>query len=252
MFTLLLESRPHSTTPREGRPGQRAGTTLLSVVVHGAIVTLLVVLTASDRTVRHKVPAPERLQMTVATPPEMPPATPAVAAPSVSHSAPATPVPLAPALLPVLPSIVDIPTSIPAIDLSRAPTTDADFASGRRGTTHGVPGGTGVGTSQSFTNAYFSALEVEKPVVLVPGSKGPAFPDVLRSTGTQGTVLAQFVVDSTGRALPDSFVTLHSDHPLFTASVRAALLRMRFVPAEIGGRRVAQLVQQPFQFTLQR
>jgi len=39
---------------------------------------------------------------------------------------------------------------------------------------------------------------------------------------------------------------------LFTNSVKQALSGMRFYPAEIGGRKVKQLVQQPFNFTLTR
>jgi protein TonB len=39
---------------------------------------------------------------------------------------------------------------------------------------------------------------------------------------------------------------------LFEDAVRVALRRMRFIPAEVGGRRVRQLVQMPFVFTLAR
>jgi protein TonB len=37
---------------------------------------------------------------------------------------------------------------------------------------------------------------------------------------------------------------------LFTQAVRAALPRMRFFPAQVGGKAVKQLVQMPFQFNL--
>ena len=66
----------------------------------------------------------------------------------------------------------------------------------------------------------------------------------------EGTVMAQFIVDSTGRVEPGSFKVLKSDHDLFTAAVKSALPNMRFLPAEVGGRHVKQLVQQPFQFAL--
>jgi protein TonB len=39
---------------------------------------------------------------------------------------------------------------------------------------------------------------------------------------------------------------------MFEQAVRSALPNMRFLPAEIGGRKVKQLVQQPFVFALQR
>ena len=63
-------------------------------------------------------------------------------------------------------------------------------------------------------------------------------------------MLAQFVVDTTGRAQPGSFKVLKSTHELFTLAVKNALPQMRFLPAEIGGRKVKQLVQQPFAFAI--
>jgi len=85
-----------------------------------------------------------------------------------------------------------------------------------------------------------------------PGTAGPAFPEMLRAAGVEGQVLAEFVVDSTGAARMDTFRVLSSDHDLFTVAVRRSLERMRFLPAEVGQRRVAQLVHQTFQFTLNR
>ena len=247
MFTLLLESRAATVQQVRGRTGGSAGSTAVSVLIHGALATTLILLTATHDRPAEKAPPQERLRITTVDRPKdpTPPATttPATAVPNTAPSIAAAP------LVPALPTIIDIPNTIPAIDLSRAPTSEADFATGRRGSPLGVPGGTGTGSVVPSTNGYFSEAQVEKPVMVLPG-KGPAFPEVLRSVGTQGTVLAQFVVDSTGRVIVDTFTALQSDHPLFTASVRSALTRMRFVPAEIAGRRVVQLVQQPFQFTL--
>ena len=48
----------------------------------------------------------------------------------------------------------------------------------------------------------------------------------------------------------EGYSFLKSSHDLFTNSVKNALAQMRFYPAEIGGRKVRQLVQQPFNFTL--
>ena len=44
-----------------------------------------------------------------------------------------------------------------------------------------------------------------------------------------------------------TFKVLKSDNDLFSNAVKNALQRMRFLPAEVGGRKVKQLVQQPFQ-----
>ena len=54
----------------------------------------------------------------------------------------------------------------------------------------------------------------------------------------------------TGRVEVATFKVITSTHDLFAASVRRALPAMRFLPAEVGGRKVKQLVQQPFVFNL--
>ena len=82
------------------------------------------------------------------------------------------------------------------------------------------------------------------------GNPGPRYPDMLRSANVEGEVLAQFVVDTTGRADMSTFKVLKSSHDLFTNAVHSTLPNMRFYAAEIGGRKVKQLVQMPFQFAL--
>jgi TonB family C-terminal domain len=98
---------------------------------------------------------------------------------------------------------------------------------------------------------YFE-FQVESQVRTVSGSPMPQYPDTLRAAKIQGEVLAQFVVDEGGRYVPGTFKALKSSHTLFTAAVREALPKMKFVPAEIGGHRVRQLVQQPFVFALDK
>ena len=80
----------------------------------------------------------------------------------------------------------------------------------------------------------------------------PRYPNVLRQSAMEGEVLAQFVVDTTGRAEVGSLKILKSSHDLFTESVRTALPQMRFVPADVGGKKVKQLVQEPFSFSMSR
>ena len=48
----------------------------------------------------------------------------------------------------------------------------------------------------------------------------------------------------------NTFKVLKSSHDLFTNAVKASLPNMRFYAAEVGGRKVKQLVQMPFQFNL--
>ena len=62
--------------------------------------------------------------------------------------------------------------------------------------------------------------------------------------------MAQFVVDTTGRVEMSTFKVLRTTHDLFAAAVRQALPTMRFIAAEVGGRKVKQLVQQPYVFNI--
>jgi len=93
---------------------------------------------------------------------------------------------------------------------------------------------------------------VEKAVVALPGSAVPRYPGLLQSAGVDGHVRAQFVVDTLGRVEQGSFRVLETTHDLFTAAVREALVRARFSPAEAGGRKVRQLVEQTFSFSITR
>lgn len=97
--------------------------------------------------------------------------------------------------------------------------------------------------------AYFE-FQVEKTVLPSPTNPTPPYPKLLRSAGVEGTVLAQFIVDTSGRADMSTFKVLESSHELFTQAVREALPGYRFFPAEIGGKKVRQVVQQPFTFAL--
>jgi len=96
---------------------------------------------------------------------------------------------------------------------------------------------------------YFD-FQVERPVAASPKNKPPRYPDNLRAANIEGEVLATFVVDSTGRAIVSTFKALKTHHELFTKAVKDALPSLLFTPASIGGRKVAQLVQMPFVFSL--
>lgn len=97
----------------------------------------------------------------------------------------------------------------------------------------------------------FLASELDQEVERDPASAGPSYPEVLRATNTEGSVVAEWIVDTTGTADSTSFRIVSSTHPLFTESVRACLTGMRFRPAELNGQRVRQLVRQEFRFRLE-
>jgi TonB family protein len=94
--------------------------------------------------------------------------------------------------------------------------------------------------------------QVDRRATPVRGTLAPRYPRALRSANVEGEVLVQFIVGSSGDAEMDSFKVLRSSHALFAHSVKQAIASMRFHPAEIGDRKVRQLVTQPFSFTLNR
>lgn len=102
-----------------------------------------------------------------------------------------------------------------------------------------------------FIETFFE-FQVEKMVSQRGGFWHLRYPVKLRNQQVEGEVLAQFVVDTTGEAILDTFHVLRTTHLEFADAVRAGLPAMRFNPAEIGGRRVKQLVQQPFTFSLRQ
>ena len=108
------------------------------------------------------------------------------------------------------------------------------------------------GTPNVAGDAPRTENTVEKAVVALPGTAVPRYPSMLQSAGVDGQVRAQFVVDTLGRVEQGSFHALESTHDLFTAAVREALVRARFTPAEAGGRKVRQLVEQTFTFAITR
>jgi protein TonB len=233
MFNNLLESKPQ----KEKRGKWTVGSTLMV----GGLIALSAYATASAAIEAEK-PKEEKIDFVEVKQEEPPPPEPEPAPPPPDVVAAPPP----PKGFQVLTAPVEIPDVIPEIDLTKKVTEEADF-SGKGavgGTSKGVEGGTAVVSDQ----AYFE-FQVEKPVAPAGGCS-PKFPDMLRSSGVSGEVLAQFIVGTDGKVEPGSFKALKSDHDMFTASVKSSLSCMKFLPAETGGRKVKQLVQQPFAFNL--
>ena len=96
-------------------------------------------------------------------------------------------------------------------------------------------------------SVYF-AEQVDSPAAYDERSAAPAYPDSLQRAGIEGSVMAQFVVDTTGRVEMESVRLLESTNRRFTESVLAALPRMLFRPAVLNGRKARQMVEVPFKF----
>jgi TonB family protein len=74
------------------------------------------------------------------------------------------------------------------------------------------------------------------------------YPPSLFAAGVEGSVMAEFVVDSNGDIERQTFNIVSSTHPLFVEAVSRALERASYSPAMKDGRHVRQLVHQPFSF----
>jgi TonB family protein len=99
--------------------------------------------------------------------------------------------------------------------------------------------------------SIYTADQVDSTAHLdTAGPIKPVYPDSLYRAHVPGETLVEFVVDATGDVEMETFGVVSSTHPLFAESVRRALYDAEFVPARLGGRRVRQLVQQPYHFVL--
>ena len=91
------------------------------------------------------------------------------------------------------------------------------------------------------------AVVEEKPAVL--SAPKLVYPDLLRQAGIQGRVIVQAIIDTMGRADPNSVKILQSPNPSFDESAKNYVLKTLFRPARLHGRAVRVLVQVPVTFT---
>jgi periplasmic protein TonB len=239
MFDTLLESKPQRK--------RATGTTLTSVLIHAGLISFMVYATATAGVEQIKSRQENIKFVEVKKAPEVKKEVPPEP-PKVEKIAVVPP----PKGFQVLRAPVEIPIKIPEIDLTKRVTNEEDF-SGKGvagGIAKGVAGGTPIDLSNS-QQTYFE-FQVEKPAAAIPGTVNPSYPEALRSAGVEGEVRLQFVVDTTGRVESGSVKVSRATNDLFASSARAAVPRMRFYPAEIGSRKVRQLVELPITFQITR
>ena len=228
MFSNLVESKPKSNH----KPGGPA----LSFVAHYGLV-LFMIYTSAEAATASEGPKQEKVAFVE---PERP----------VVKKEPPPPdllsAPLPPKTAPILVAPIDVPTTLPEIDLRHRITDPDDFA--RPAPSRAEPGATA--RAPATDREFYLDHQLEKPVMQAPNSYAPVYPDILRQAGVEGQALVSFVVDTTGRVDVTSFKVVRATHDLFVKAVRDALPRMQFIPAELGDRKVRQLVQQPFSFAI--
>jgi periplasmic protein TonB len=229
VFENLIESK---------QKGQRTvGQTVLSVVVHRAIVLAAVKATQGvAETMKNR---PVDTTMVFLKPPPPPPPPPDQPPPDVIVSQNPPPKGFQTVVAPT-----DIPKDIPPVDLNQKPFDPKDFTGKgvEGGIAAGIVGGTGPVTGEVFLEA-----QLDDPVqpISIPT---PRYPPVLQSAGIAGAVDLQYVVDTTGHAEPGSFKVLKTTHPAFVDPAKEAIAKGVFKPAKFKGQAVRQLVQQRIAF----
>jgi TonB family protein len=108
---------------------------------------------------------------------------------------------------------------------------------------------TAAAPTMADTAAVYMRDQVDVAARPDSGNVGPTYPDSLYHAQVRGQVVVEFIVDTLGSVELESIEVLVSSDPLFTAAVRDALARARFVPAQRGGKRARQVVQYPFVFS---
>lgn len=97
--------------------------------------------------------------------------------------------------------------------------------------------------------SVFTADQVDVPARVDSSSlMRPVYPDSLFLGGIPGRVVVEFVVTQTGDVVMDTFSPVSSTHPALTEAVRRSIKDQQYIPATKEGKRVQQLVQQPFDF----
>lgn len=229
MLSTLLESRR--------RAPRRRTAAILSGCAHGVLVIALV-MSRRDR-------APEGLSKPVtASIVFIAPQVPLPEPPSVVRRSGTAPTARAPELPRLAPVIVERPLLADLLDRARL-----------RGELH-----TTLPMSPSFVRDsmgpavedVMTAVAVDQQVEIIPGQRPPHYPPHLERAGVAGDVVAQFVVDTTGRVERGSVRIQQATRAEFARAVEERVAGLRFVPARARGRRVRQLVEQRFHFEVVR
>lgn len=234
MLTNLFESR--------ARPQRRRAGAALSLITHATILASAVGATQATPLVTPADTARDRIIWV-----PRPDANPA----PVVHPATAEPIlpqreftrEMSKIAIPVI-----TPPTLPPID---APVVDAELWARERARAVVAAAGASIGTATSSGAGVYAVGTVDKAARLTTVVR-PRYPEVLRNAGVSGRVVIHVVVDTLGRAEMNTLQVMESTHDAFSATVREAVGRMRFTPAEANGQRVRMLVEMPFDFQIER
>jgi TonB family protein len=237
MLSTLIESR---RLPRPGAAGP-AGGAAASIAIHAALIMLAVAVTAHAG--EHRSTSQNPPDIFYSVPVMHHPPVPRPGTVSRHPSAPKLPsTPLPPVIIPKT-----IPGKAPTIDISPLGASGIDFIPGRLDSLSTRGAGPPDGDAARMP---YSAAQVDRPAMTLPGNERPRYPAVLEQARASGAVIVQFVVDTSGRVDLSTVRILEASNDLFAASVREVLPQWRFRPASAGERAVKQLVQLPLLFRM--
>lgn len=109
----------------------------------------------------------------------------------------------------------------------------------------------GVAAATTLTDAELARLGPvqEKPIALAKHVNF-VYPRTAKLTGQSGSAIVQFVVDTLGRAKPESITCTQATYKDFADAAMAVVKTMEFTPATLEGHKIEQLVQYPIDFKL--
>ena len=237
MFRHLLESAPSRQRTRSAA--------LISFAFHAALVGSALAATALDPRAEPEPTEPIKPPIYVITERPVEPA-------PAPQRTPRTETPNVPSPMPPIIVAPEVPTTLPPVPEPGTPALDPWTT---LPPTPGAPGGTGDPSAPAGPVGDGSPMwpeDVAHPAKPLGATREPRYPEPLRTSRLEGSVIATYVVDTLGRVEPASFKAREATHPLFEQAVRSALMQQRFRAAQWNGRRVRQLVEQKFVFRLNR
>ena len=145
--------------------------------------------------------------------------------------------------------VLDFPNAIldgiPPPDLSAAP-LDPRTLTGAASTSPLDSLMTGTGPAIS-SGAPLDWRTVDEPPRLLSAG-APDYPPSLKGMGLEGAVRLRFVVDTNGRAMPETIEVISSTHPLFISAAKKTVTESRFEPGRVNGRAVKVMVEQVIEY----
>jgi protein TonB len=225
VFDVLIESKPK----RQGI-GKSLPSSIFSLVMHGVLIYAAVMATMKGDDVLQETVADTQMVFLEEQEPE----------PEEPQAPPPPPKGFQTLMAPV-----EIPTSIPPIDLNER--FDPRNFTGV-GVEMGVATGVEVTGPVDLTQVFIEAVVDEPPERI--SFPAPEYPRILLEAGVEGMVVLEAIIDTTGHAEPASIKVVSSTNRAFEAPAKEAMRKALFRPGRVRGQPVRVLVQMPLRFVI--